>query len=370
MKIVRPTLLLDEKRCRANIRRMVDKAKRNHVALRPHFKTHQSHEIGRWFREEGVTACTVSSVQMAAYFEADGWKDITVAFPLNPLEVDEINRMAASIKLNLAIVSADGLRQLLPGLKQKVYCFIEIDTGYGRSGVPANDTSTIDELLSVISASPLLNFQGFLTHAGQSYSCRSGPEIIKVHQQTTALMKKVAAKYRPTNPDLVVSVGDTPTCSAASDFNEVQEIRPGNFVFYDLMQRGIGSCTNENIAIALACPVVAVYPSRNEVIIHGGGVHLSKDFLRQDDGSLMFGQAVRLTENGWSLPTSMILKSLSQEHGVLKVSPEDMATIQPGMVLGILPVHSCMTADVMGEYFTLSGQRISMMTKPGFTKAS
>ena len=129
MEIVRPTLLLDEIKCKANIRRMTDKAKRSGVEFRPHFKTHQSHTVGRWFREAGVTKCTVSSIRMASYFAADGWNDITVAFPLNFLEANEINRLAGTIRLNLCIVSASALKGLLKNLKHPVKCFIEADCG-------------------------------------------------------------------------------------------------------------------------------------------------------------------------------------------------------------------------------------------------
>ena len=364
MNITRPTLLLDEQRCRANIRRMTEKATRNNVAFRPHFKTHQSHEVGRWFRDVGVTACTVSSVRMASYFAADGWQDITIAFPLNFREADEINRLASSARLNVLAVDAGALDELRQRLKAPVGVFIEIDCGYHRTGVDPGDTEALNAILSVIESSPLLSFSGILTHAGHSYACRSGIEILSVHQQSTLVMKKVAARLRQRFPDLVVSVGDTPTCSAANDFSGIQEIRPGNFVFYDIMQRGIGSCTDEHIAIALACPVVAVYPSRNEIVIHGGGVHLSKDFLKQEDGSQQFGKVVWLTENGWSLPpTGMNVKSLSQEHGVIRASAEDCSSIKPGDLLGILPVHSCMTADAMTEFYTLSGKKITMMPK-------
>lgn len=364
MKITRPTLLLDEQRCRANIRRMAEKARRNNVIFRPHFKTHQSHEVGRWFRQEGVEACTVSSVRMASYFADDGWKDITVAFPLNYLEVEEISRLAANVKLNLLAVNADALRGLLGRLTHPVPIYIEMDCGYHRTGVLPSDTKTLDEILSVIESSPLLTFHGLLTHAGHSYNCRSGIEIITIHQQTTQVMKKAGAKLRSRYPDLVLSVGDTPTCSAAADFSDVQEIRPGNFVFYDIMQRGIGSCTDENIAVALACPVVAVYPDRGEIVVHGGGVHLAKDVLKKEDGSSVFGRVVKMTDKGWSLPpTAMIVKSLSQEHGIISAGPDDCAQVKPGDVLGVLPVHSCMTADVMTEYYTLTGQRITMMPK-------
>lgn len=364
MNITRPTLLLDEKRCRANIRRMVEKAKRNNIVLRPHFKTHQSHEVGRWFRQEGVNACTVSSVRMASYFAQDNWKDITVAFPLNHLEVAEINRLAKDIQLNLLAVNADSLQGLLPNLSHAVRICIEIDCGDGRTGLNPSDLKTLDEILSVIDSSPLLTFHGLLTHAGHSYACRSGIEILTVHQKTTQLMKKAGARLRSRYPELVLSVGDTPTCSAAADFSDVQEIRPGNFVFYDIMQRGIGSCTDDNIALALACPVVAVYPSRQVIVVHGGGVHLAKDFLKQEDGSAVYGRVVKMTAEGWTLPpTGMTVKSLSQEHGVIRASTEDCASVKVGDVLGILPVHSCLTADVMTEYYTLSGQRITMMPK-------
>jgi D-serine deaminase-like pyridoxal phosphate-dependent protein len=52
-KIMKPTLLLDEEKCRRNIRTMAEKARSSGVIFRPHFKTHQSIEIGNWFREEG-----------------------------------------------------------------------------------------------------------------------------------------------------------------------------------------------------------------------------------------------------------------------------------------------------------------------------
>lgn len=51
--IIKPTLLIDEKKCFKNIREIAEKARRHSLIFRPHFKTHQLHEIGNWFREEG-----------------------------------------------------------------------------------------------------------------------------------------------------------------------------------------------------------------------------------------------------------------------------------------------------------------------------
>jgi D-serine deaminase-like pyridoxal phosphate-dependent protein len=364
MQIVRPTLLLDEKKCKANIKFMVDKARKANVVLRPHFKTHQSHEVGRWFRAQGVNKCTVSSIRMASYFAADGWEDITVAFPTNVLEIGEINRLASVCKLNLAFVSPDAIRQLEKGLVRPIQCVIEIDTGYHRTGVDPTDFATIDSILDEVGRNPLITFKGFFCHSGQSYADRSKDAIAKTYQATASQMKSVGNHYRKAYPNLELSMGDTPTCAVMTEFEGIQELRPGNFVFYDLMQRIIGSCKNEDIAVAMVCPIVALYPERNEIIVHGGGVHFSKDKFIREDGQSVFGEVVRLNDTGWDAePLPIYVKSLSQEHGVLIAAESEFKKFKVGDVIGILPVHSCMTADAMGEYRTIDGKLIDMMPK-------
>ncbi len=364
MQIVRPTLLLDEKKCKANIKFMVDKAKKANVVLRPHFKTHQSHEVGRWFRAMGVTKCTVSSIRMASYFAADGWEDITVAFPTNVLEINEINRLASVCKLNLAFVSPEAVKKLKSGLVHPIQCVIEIDTGYHRTGVNPTDFARMDSILAEVAANPLITFKGFFCHSGQSYADRSREAIAKTYEVTAKQMKSVGDHYRKESPNLELSMGDTPTCAVMTEFEGINELRPGNFVFYDLMQRVIGACKNENIAIAMACPIVALYPERNEIIVHGGGVHFSKDKFVREDGLSVFGEVVRLNDSGWDAePLPIYVKSLSQEHGVLVAEASEIAKFKVGDVVGVLPVHSCLTADAMGEFRTIDGKLIDMMPK-------
>lgn len=360
--IVRPALLLDERKCKANIARIVNKAKKAEVKLRPHFKTHQSHEIGRWFRDLGIIRCTVSSIKMADYFARDGWNDITIAFPVNPLEHVLINDLASKIKLNLCVSSIDALKLLRENLKHTINIFIEVDNGYHRTGIQPENREAIDTILAIIHESELMRFVGFLSHAGHSYKSTSWEEIILIHAKSKDLMIELGNSYREKFPLLELSIGDTPTCSIATDFVGVDEIRPGNLVFYDLTQATIGSCDLNDIAIAMACPVVEINRQSNEIFIHGGGVHFSKDFLAKENGSLSYGQVVKLTERGWSLPPlKMFVKSLSQEHGIIHAADEEIKNIKVGDVIGILPVHACLTADAMGEYFTFDGKRIAMM---------
>jgi D-serine deaminase-like pyridoxal phosphate-dependent protein len=298
---------------------------------------------------------------MASYFAADDWNDITIAFPLNHLEAHEINRIDSQITLNVLAVEARPLIELNSKLKRDVGVFIEIDTGSHRSGVDPLDAPAIDSILKVIESGEKLNFLGFLSHAGHSYKSANPAEVEQVHRAELEFYHELKSKYKRQYQDMIVSIGDTPSFSCCGDFTGIDEARPGNFVFYDVMQSKIGSCSLEQVAIALACPVVAVYPARNEVIVHGGAVHLSKDTLPLRGGAASFGEVVRIGEKGWGLAPEAYVRSVSQEHGVISGSDSFIKNTKAGDVLAILPVHSCLTADCMKGYTTMNGEPIAMM---------
>lgn len=364
IKIVRPTFLVDETICRANIRRMADRAARQKLQLRPHFKTHQSATIGEWFRQAGVQSITVSSVQMAAYFASHGWEDITIAFPVNVLEIEEINRLAQQIKLNLLVENTSALSLLKKEITSEAGLYIEIDTGYFRSGIEINRVNQADELLALLKGSPQLQFRGFLSHTGQTYSARSADEISVRHADALMKLRSLKAYYRAEWPDLEISLGDTPACSVCDQFDGVDEIRPGNFVFYDLMQQQLGVCSPEDIAVSVACPVVSRHLSRNEVVIYGGAVHLSKEFILRPEGKRTFGRvAVRTNGRLELLSEETYVSALSQEHGIIRTAFTDIDRLQVGSLVEIIPVHSCLTADLAGCYYTTSGKKIEKMVK-------
>lgn len=354
--IIKPTLLLDEKKCWANISRMYKKALTHKVQLRPHFKTHQSLEIGSWFKELGVNKITVSSLSMASYFSKD-WHDITIAFPTNINEIDTINELASKITLNLAIENIESITYLSKNLKSKVNIFLKIDVGYHRTGIEPSNIDLINNILGLINPSPLLTFVGLLGHAGHSYTCRTPEDIRKVHSLTLKIMAKLKNQY----PDAIVSLGDTPTCSVADDFTGVDEIRPGNFVFYDLTQNKIGSNSPSQIAVAMACPIVAIHKQRSEIVVYGGGVHFSKDRLEDVEG-IIYGRVAEKVENGWgNVIPNMYVNNLTQEHGVITVPEALLDNYTIGDHLLILPIHSCMTGSLMKEYVTINGRSINRL---------
>ncbi|MCK7533603.1 MAG: alanine racemase [Marinilabiliales bacterium] len=158
---------------------------------------------------------------MAEYFAADGWDDITVAFPVNVLEHERINRLARRIRLNLLVAGADGALLLSPVLKYPVRIWMKIDAGTRRTGVPPGDGEAIRSILEAVEASDKMSFSGFLTHAGHSYSCRSRMRFSVVHRESVTLLASLAEDYRSAYPMIEISTGDTPTCSVADDFSSV-----------------------------------------------------------------------------------------------------------------------------------------------------
>ncbi|HPT30458.1 MAG TPA: alanine racemase [Prolixibacteraceae bacterium] len=365
MNITKPTFVIDRQTCLANIEKMALKAKEHKLRFRPHFKTHQSADIANWFRENGVTAITVSSVSMASYFASHGWKDITIAFPVNLLEIDDINRLAADIRLNLLVENEYSLELLSEQLTSPAGIYIEIDTGYHRTGIDSIKTARIDLLLKRILKNRLLQFKGFLSHTGQTYAATSRELIVSRHTDALMKMRSLKEFYLPEFPGLEISLGDTPACSVCDNWQGADEIRPGNFVFYDLMQWQIGSCAPEQIAATVVCPVVSKFIGRSEVVIYGGAVHLSKEFIIGPNGKKCYGGVISQDNNSGekTISSTLWVTGLSQEHGIVRGEFEEIRKIQPGDLLEIVPVHSCLAADLSGHYLTTAGEILHKMEK-------
>ncbi|MCK4766650.1 MAG: alanine racemase [Candidatus Aminicenantes bacterium] len=368
MKIKRPTLIINKKRVLRNIERMANKAKKDNVRFRPHFKTHQSGEIGSWFRDSDVTAITVSSVEMALYFREQGWEDITIAFPVNKLEIEEINSLCRGSDLGLLVEAQETVSFLTKELKHKAKLWLKIDTGYHRTGIAWDAAGAAADLIKAIEKTPLLDFAGLLTHSGHAYDAQSTANIKEIYNSTVSKMNTLRDRLKEKGFDgMEISIGDTPTCSTADSFKGVDEIRCGNFVFYDVIQLFLGACKEEDIAAAAACPVVAKHARRNELVIYGGAVHLSKDYVVNRAGQKIYGLVALPRGSSWgpSLKDTFV-SSLSQEHGVIKTAPgfssegsrSIVERVEIGDILMILPAHSCLTANLLRPFFKISPTRV------------
>jgi D-serine deaminase-like pyridoxal phosphate-dependent protein len=354
-EIVIPTMVVDEEKCRRNIRHMAAKAKDSGVIFRPHFKTHQSHAIGRWFREAGVDKIAVSCLRMAEYFAQDEWLDIMVAFTVNVREISLLNSLSSRINMSILLADTAALPFLKTGLAHKTGFYVKIDIGNRRTGFLPENIDEITELLESTAQNQFLEFRGFVAHAGQTYQTESLNDVHKIYITGVQQLSEVTQHFRQFYPDIISSWGDTPTCSMVNDFSEVDEIRPGNFVFYDLMQFQQASCDWEHIALAIAAPVVSKQKSRNEIVIYAGAVHVSKDHIELTEHGNVYGEIVNISPKGWErFPEPLYLNRISQEHGVFYCPDEYWDYFHTGGLAGIIPVHSCLAADLLkGRFYKI-----------------
>jgi D-serine deaminase-like pyridoxal phosphate-dependent protein len=361
-RIVAPTLLVDRDRASANIARMAEKARSQRIRFRPHFKTHQSAAVGEWFRPYGVSAITVSSLEMAAYFARNGWDDILVAFPLNLRQLDLVDDLSSRIRLGVLVESVQAVETLGRRVGKRLNVWLKVDSGSGRTGIDWRDGALTLEIWRTISSFSQFTPRGLLTHAGYTYSACSVEEVRRRYQESGRRMTELK-RYLNVAQSLPVeiSVGDTPGCSLCENLGPVDEIRPGNFVFYDAQMLRLGVCRWEEVAAAVACPVVALHPGREEALIYGGAVHLSKDYL-VEDGITKYGYVVPLTGNGWGEPIEgAYVARLSQEHGVLHLPKSDFDRLQIGGLIGIIPAHVCLTVSALDRYWTTDGEAIATL---------
>ena len=229
-----PELILDKNKCLRNIERMAQKANSRQLDFRPHCKTHQSAEVGNWFRDFGVSKITVSSFRMAAYFAEEGWDDILVAFPFVPGEIRALNQLSALSKISILIDNME----ILPSLRdieKTINFYIDTDTGYGRTGVKSESSDQIHRIIRESQKYKNLDFSGFYCHAGHSYKTISQGEREKIHLKAISDLKSLKDQFSEYAP--LSLYGDTPNCSIQHNFDGIDEITPGNFVFYDLVQQ-------------------------------------------------------------------------------------------------------------------------------------
>jgi D-serine deaminase-like pyridoxal phosphate-dependent protein len=359
-KITKPTLLLDETKAKENLEYVFEKIKRQNITFRPHFKTDQSAAIGEWFRELGINQITVSSVEMAEYFANSGWNDILMAFPINLREINGIEKLAQSITLSVLIEARDVAAQLDSLIDTKIGVWIKVDVGSGRTGIVWSDLEKIEIIAKFVKFSRNLQLLGVLTHSGHTYRATGQSEIQRIYNESLerlqTIKKHLEAKLLG---PIKISVGDTPSTIAVSDFGDIDEIRPGNFIFYDVQQSIAGVCGIENIAVAVACPVVSTHPERLEATIYGGAIHFSKDFFQYQGSTIAYGYVVAVTENGWDDQKVIgYVKSLSQEHGILRIYETEMENVKPGDIICVLPAHSCLTVQILRNYLNLDGEII------------
>ncbi len=350
-----PAFLVNAEAVRHNCDEMRAKASSSNVKFRPHVKTHKSMEIARMQFGGGTGPITVSTLAEAEFFAGGGFTDMTYAVPIAPAKLGRAARLSTRTKtVNILLDSRDALQaveafQRANSIKFDV--FLKIDCGYHRAGIDPDSPETLAFALEC-AKSPSIRFRGLLTHAGHSYNAKNVDEIRAVAKEETAGLTRLQRKLRELGVDDVMrSIGSTPTASVVYQFADCEEVRPGNYVFYDAFQAEIGSCAPRDVAVSVLATVVGCYPERDQLIIDAGALALSKD-LGPNHVDPGFGYGLVCDVGLKALPLK--LTTVSQEHGKIATGSGDAARYPVGTRLRIVPNHSCLTAAMFEIYHVVN----------------
>lgn len=352
--IATPAFLLDRSTVLRNCMRMRNKARSSGVGFRPHVKTHKSIEVGRMQHGGEIGPITVSTLAEAEAFADGGFRDITYAVPIAPSreKLARAAEIARRVERLSVLIDSEPALRALEELDFVFDVFLKVDCGYHRAGVDPDSPDSV-RLALALARSERVRFQGLLTHAGHSYNARDVEDIRRVAAEESGVLTRFRALLASEGlGDAKRSVGSTPTAAVVDRFSACDEVRPGNYVFFDAFQATIGSCALEDCAVSVLTTVIGSYPERGAVIVDAAALALSKD-PGPDHIDPSFGYGI-VCDLELRPIRSMRIVALSQEHGKIAVQTH----VPIGTRLRIIPNHSCLTAAMFDRYHVLERNRV------------
>ena len=328
------------------------------VKLRPHAKTHKSSVIAKWQIEAGAVGICCAKLAEAEVFADAGVTNIRLPYPVNPSNVERVRALLArGVALSIIVDDINVAREWssrLTGSHPKLDVLVKVDVGFHRCGIDPDSPRAIDIIKEVSSLSGL-NFRGLLSHAGHSYGATSAHDIAAVADREITILRSLAAQARDAGVTVdEISVGSTPSARFVTLQSGVTEMRPGNYVFFDRTQVGLGATALENCAMHVISTVVS-RPVASRVVFDAGSKTLTTDpargFGAMTGHGLVFPDLVTGTPMG-----SIAIERLSEEHAVARVLPD--CALKPGDRVRILPNHACVVTNLANELLLVEGTKV------------
>ncbi|KAJ3319990.1 hypothetical protein HDU93_003622, partial [Gonapodya sp. JEL0774] len=303
-------------------------------------------------------------------------RKILYGVPISPDKLDQLYKLSLRVdRLGVLVDSIEAAEWLetyannavnIDGRKWN--CWIKVDTGYHRAGVPPV-TPTLETrllpLLRHLTSHVNLRFAGLYSHAGHSYD-PEGPSAVTAiaHQDRDAMRQLVVAvrkqlfEWGVAENSWDVAVGSTPIALDAArshkhdaeSWHGISELHPGNYPFLDLQQLRYSGLPLHRAAAHVMTRVLAHYLERSEMLVDAGSLALSKDSAPY---TLPDGSEMKNCYGALASHPHLYLRSCSQEVSVVAgLKPADFQDprLFPGQLVHIIPAHCCLAAGCFPAY--------------------
>jgi D-serine deaminase-like pyridoxal phosphate-dependent protein len=366
-----PCLLLDRARLTKNVERMRSRAAGLGISLRPHLKSAKSTEAAAFILGTALGPATVSTLKEAEALGAKGFTDLLYAVCIGPQKLRKVTQLRRSgIDLKIILDSVEAAEFVSAHAKQSgdhLPVLIEIDVDDHRSGVRWSDRDTLIGIGKILTEGDAA-LHGVMCHAGESYNLHDAQSLAATAETERARILAAAQALRDAGMACpVVSVGATPTALSARSYEGVTELRAGVYMFFDLVQAGIGVCSTDEIALSVLATVIGHQREKNWIITDAGWMALSSDRgTAEQPVDQFYGLVCDLEGRPYK---DLIVLRANQEHGIIAARPGSTAKI-PSLRIGdrvrILPNHACATAAQHDEYHVMDQENLVSEIWPRF----
>lgn len=325
------------------------------MRLRPHAKTHKSVALARLQIGRGAAGICCAKLGEAEVFADAGVEDIRVPYPLNPVNAGRVLALLDRTHLSFIVDHLDvarGWSRAVHGAGRSVDVLVKVDVGLHRCGIDP-DAADAADFVARVSELPGLKFRGLLSHAGHGYGAASEGEMEAVAATEARLLRTLAGRCKEKGVAVEeISVGATPTARFSLQQEGITELRPGNYIYYDRTQVGLGAASWSDCALTVLARVVS-RPAGDRIVLDCGSKTLTNDLARGMGPTPGYGAVLRAVDAD-APDETLLVDRLSEEHAVVKVLGGE-SRLEPGDLVRVVPNHSCVVSNLMDTVWVVDG---------------
>jgi D-serine deaminase-like pyridoxal phosphate-dependent protein len=345
-----PCLIIDVEKARSNVEAMQKAVNEAGCKLRPHIKTHKMPYFATMQVKagaEGITCAKISEAEIMAS-GSEIIDDIFVAYPLvGDFRIKRAIDLSKKLKrLILGVDSLAGAQALSKAAAQagvRLEVRLEIDTGLKRTGLRREEAPA---LAQKIAAMPGLSLTGIYTFKGLLFDGDFTENNLLAAEEEGILLENTAQEIEALGIKIKdISGGSSPTALYAAKTGKYNEIRPGTYIFNDLLLLNEKVAQEDDIAVRFAATVVSC-PTEEYAIIDGGTKCFPTD-QSLNAAPFYFQSYAKIEGNN-----DLRLSRMNEEHGII-TSVTGKTGLAVGQILTLIPIHVCTAINMQNSVYLL-----------------
>ncbi len=249
--------------------------------LRPHIKTHKCREVIALLMARGIDKFKCASIAEVRMLIECGVRDIQLAYPLIGPGVDRLAALLdehrdATVSVTVDDgVAAGMLNEACRRRDRPVDVLIDLDVGMHRTGIEPGPAA--DALAMAVAKMSHLRLRGLHAYDGhiRERAVEDRRPLVEAAMTGPLEMKRRLRDSGLVEGQPTLSTSGTLTFIVAKDFEGIDEVTPGTWVFWDVTYNEIDGPRFEYAAL-VASRVVS-RPCREGVTLDAGSKGVSRD---------------------------------------------------------------------------------------------